>query len=90
MMEYQEFLEKLKATPRDWYLESRGQIRFPADGQHHRPHCPYNRVFNFPNMRSLPTTHNLWIDITATADGWDRGTRMRAELLAACGLTEVA
>ena len=90
-MEYQEFLQKLSETPRDWCFDDGNRIRYKGEPGHKtRPLCPANRVMGFPTLCELSTSDViLWSEIVRAAD-WSEPTAVRTDLLKACGLTEVA
>jgi hypothetical protein len=84
-MNYEEFLQKLRETPRDWALTANGEIRRKDK------HGMYNRC---PGLEcGLFDSRYTWVkrwDIAKAADNDKKhDPQIRADLLAACGLTEV-
>ena len=90
-MEYQEFLQKLSETPRDWHFVA-GKIRYTGEPSHTlRPLCPANRVMGFPTLSELNTADVLlWAKVVHAADWREPRCAIRADLVKACGLTEGA
>jgi len=88
------FLRELTLTPRDWFLNHDGAIRYagppqlgecPADRY---PMCPLNRLRHLHHFAA-----NEWSTIALAADHAferldTRFHRIRRDLLTACGLTE--
>lgn len=80
-MSYKEFLEKLRATPRNWALNRNGEIR--ANGG--TSTCPGLRC-NLFDPENQPVYSRRW-DVAKAADkdeGYD--PHIRRDLLEACGL----
>lgn len=95
-MNYEEFLEKLRATPRDWYVTYGRMIRL-----NEKRACPLVAVARllFPEAESFhpaeitrPRTllgmEYALADKIADAADTEAYPQIRADLLAACGLTE--
>lgn len=96
-MTYEEFLEKLRATPRDWRLALGRIRRLSPDLQ-----CPISSVLGGQMFDGVAIGTKSGMDaeiakkIMSSADSdkaysWDTyfDPQIRADLLAACGLTEV-
>lgn len=91
-MTYEEFLQKLRETPRDWYLrEADKAIRHRSEAEPKGVPCPAVRIANSTSAK-WPTEHVRWVNwVIEAAD--KRGAfrpDVRAALLEACGLTEAA
>jgi len=87
-MTYQEFLDRLRQTPRDWEIVN-GRIR------RDRNTCPIRAVdgrdgcLNVHESRKrLRLRLTTSARIVSAADAWSDDQPTRRDLLAACGLTE--
>lgn len=81
--EYQEFLEKLRQTPRYWYLDENRKIIRP---RHRYPSCP---LLELPEFTFVLSEQHLYWPIAAAADNMPGcNLAIRQDLLAACGLVE--
>ena len=89
-MTYQEFLDELRRTPRDWRITFNGRIRRHEE-------CPITSLRNDHSAfwvvvsANIGLSANLSRDIALAADnrlGWRdfRRRRIRRDLLKACGL----
>lgn len=91
-MTYEEFLDKLRATPRDWGLIPGGGIRYarPPDYHSGAARCPVNRVFGYHSSSQI---ENNWQYDVLRASDWHNHAdphlvAIRREILEACGLPE--
>lgn len=89
-MTREEFLARLRQTPRDWYLEPDGEIRRRIG---HIPQCPISSLEDRPAHEFEEVADNLEIysclAIARAADNMRKcSNKIRAQLLEACGLTE--
>lgn len=90
-MTYHEFLEALRKTKRDWYLESDGEIRITSSYL-----CPlvFLAPYEYLNENFVRAGQKLGLSvalsnrIAAAADGDMRNSKTRRDLLEACGLQE--
>ena len=96
-MNFEEFLRKLRQTPRDWRLDTNGEIRRCLWAQYRtRQQCPVSALCNVPvdmnfQVRAvLHITDELYVHICAAADNHvgaaNFSAEMRQQLLEACGL----
>lgn len=98
-MNYPEFLEKLKQTPRDWFLMCSAIRRQHYDGDCAIRQCPISslsvtwpKAFNFFSAATeLGIERELANDIVYAADHVhidlsEKSSEIRADLLKACGL----
>ncbi len=95
-MNYSQFIQKLKETPRDWYFDVQGRIRRFQAGAGDGCQCPItsltlqadqHQVMN--EALKLGLGMELRHKIAEAADefyGFDE--KIRADLVDACGLTE--
>ena len=91
----EQFLERLRATPRDWYLTAnyhsiRRQPKVGAPLE-----CPISALLSMPayafddaaKILGLPHMESMRIARAADNSSAPSAQRLRAELLEACGLT---
>lgn len=92
-MTKEEFLQRLRATPRDWFIDNIGCIRRDGvrrDGVYQRQ-CPISSLRNQPCLDAFDTACVLGIaqadEIVAAADEatWHDPV-LRMQLMEACGL----
>lgn len=79
---YEQFLEKLRQTPRDWYVTASGCIRLRQS----RPGiklCPVEAVYG-----TFPSPEQHYEVVPAADFSMRHDPRVRADLLAACGLSD--
>lgn len=91
-MTYPEFLEKLKQTPRDWYLNESGGIRRKGEGLQ----CPLSSLtpttldYFVEAGLKLGLERSLVFKIATVADRYENeenyDSQIRKDLLEACGL----
>ena len=84
-MTYEEFLEKLRQTPRDWHLSGGGSIRRNGNELAKGAQCPMLAIF--PDTAETESLYRL-IALSADCHGAGGDRRVRQELLEACGLQE--
>jgi len=95
-MTYEEFLDKLRATPRDWYVNCVGRIRRRHGDNFVLDQCPISALVGYTSVAYRSASETLNIPpklvrlIIAAADydlGLDKHRKLiRQDLLAACGL----
>ena len=96
IVSFEQFLELLRATPRDWYLSTWDAIRrneLVNDGEDYISQCPITSLANKPISDykevalQLGMSHRNYMDIVHAADAdLHHNSQMRTDLLTACGL----
>jgi hypothetical protein len=93
-MTLDQFLKRLRKTPRDWKFLGDGEIRRRWRSEH--PQCPLTALVGLGEDDWRAAAEKLGIDLdvaetitdAADNDEGEASKRLRAKLLRACGLTE--